>query len=758
MAKNLVIVESPAKARTIGKILGKDYQVMASLGHVRDLPQYRFGVNVAEDFTPYYEVPKDKKEIVKKLAAIAQKVETVYLATDPDREGEAISWHLVQASKMKDVAIKRVVFHEITESAIKDAFKNPKEIDMDLVDAQQARRVLDRVVGYRLSPLLWRKIEKGLSAGRVQSAALRMIADREAEIQKFVAAEYWTIEADLKKEAKGPQDLFKGVLTGYKGSKKKLTIPSEKESEKIVSDLGAATYVVAKVSKKNVRRNPQAPFTTSTLQQEAGKKLRFTAKRTMVVAQQLYEGLSIGTEGEVGLITYMRTDSTSVSNEARNEVRSYIDQRFGHKFLPASPRVFTRKSKGAQEAHEAIRPTSAARDPESLKSYLSSDQFRLYEFIWKRMVASQMSSAAIESTSAIMDAKSSNSGQVYLFKATGSLVTFPGFLVLYGEDPDEKAEQDKQKPLPELSDGDGLQCLDLNQSQHFTQPPPRYTEASLIKALEENGIGRPSTYAPTISTIQDRKYVQKEKGRFFLTKLGRTVNDLLTEHFPDVVDLGFTAEMERELDEVSRGERNWVPVVRDFYEPFQKALDRANEAIPDEASGLICELCEKPLVVRSGRRGRFIGCSGYPECKNTRPLPSEEKEAAQLEEIDETCDKCSRPMVVRNGRLGKFIACTGYPECKNTKPYIVKTGAQCPRCQGDIIEKRSRKGRTFYGCGNYPTCTFAVNQRPLAKPCPQCEGLLVESGMDGARCLKCKTRYSVDELDPATETEEALAV
>lgn len=748
MAKKLVIVESPAKARTIEKILGKGYMVMASLGHVRDLPQYRFGVNVAKDFSPYYEVPKEKKETVKKLAEAAKHANIVYLATDPDREGEAISWHLLEASKIRDVPVHRVVFHEITETAIKEAFDSPREIDMDLVDAQQARRVLDRVVGYRLSPLLWRKMEKGLSAGRVQSAAVRMISDREHDIQSFVPKEYWTIGADLKKQKEAQRNKFNALLTHVKGSQKKVSIPNEEKSKQLATDLESAAYKVSKVNKKQSKRHPVAPFTTSTLQQEAWLKLRFTAKRTMAVAQQLYEGLSLGSDGQLGLITYMRTDSTSVSTEFCNEARTYIAEKFGARYVPTSTRIYRKKAKGAQEAHEAIRPTSAHRDMDNLKSHLNGEQMKLYELIWKRMIASQMSDAEIDSTSVLIEADSHASGQGYLLGASGSVITFPGFLALYSVDPEENSNQENQGqvPLPSLSIGEKLDCISLKQKQHFTQPPPRYTEASLIRALEENGIGRPSTYAPTISTIQDRKYVQKDRGRFAPTDLGLNVNTLLANYFPKIVDLGFTAEMEQELDEISRGEREWIPVIRDFYHPFQEALDQAAEAIPDEASGLICELCSKPMIVRSGRRGRFIGCTGYPSCKSTKPLPGEEK-VEEAETLDEFCEKCERPMVLRIGRNGKFVACSGFPECKNAKPYIVKTGVSCPTCGGEIVQKRSRKGRPFYGCLSYPDCTFTIPRAPLMESCPECGSILVASGRQSTRCIACQFRGTVSQKE-----------
>ena len=713
MAEKLVIVESPAKARTIGKILGKDFNVKASLGHVRDLPQYRFGVNVANDFEPFYEVPKDKKKTVQDLSKAAKGASAVYLATDPDREGEAISWHLLEASNIKGIPVRRVVFHEITRSAITEAFDNPREIDMDLVDAQQARRILDRVVGYRLSPLLWRKLEKGLSAGRVQSAALRMVSDREAEITAFIPTEYWSIEADLKKQGDLKKNSFSALLYNQKGKRGKLSIPDEDSSKEIAETLDGAAYAVSKVDKKQTRRQPAPPFTTSTLQQESGRKLRFTAKKTMAVAQQLYEGLSVGDEGQVGLITYMRTDSPAVSNEARNEARRYISEKFGDKFVPPSPRAYKARAKGAQEAHEAIRPTSCFRDPDYLQPYLDKDQFRLYELIWKRMIASQMSAALIDQTTAHIEAENNQTSApspIYMFRATGSVTVFPGFLTLYQEDADDQAAE-KQPPLPDLSPGEVLDFLGLDQKQHFTQPPPRYTEASLIKALEENGIGRPSTYAPTLSTIQDRKYIHKEKGRIHPTELGLKVNGLLSDHFPDIVNLGFTAEMERELDEISRGEREWVPVIRDFYEPFQQALDKASDAIPDEATGIICDKCGQPMEVKFGRNGRFLSCSAYPECKNAKPIPGEEPQKTDI-----FCEKCERPMVIKVGRFGKFLSCTGYPDCKNARPLPgeereapEETSEVCDKCESPMVIRSGRRGK-FLACTAYPKCR---NTRPL---------------------------------------------
>ena len=773
MAANLVIVESPAKARTIEKILGKDFSVKASLGHVRDLPQYRFGVNVSKDFEPFYEVPKDKKKTVQDLSKAAKGASAIYLATDPDREGEAISWHLLEASNISGVPVRRVVFHEITESAIAEAFDNPREIDMDLVDAQQARRILDRVVGYRLSPLLWRKLEKGLSAGRVQSAALRMVSDREAEVTAFIPTEYWSIESQLKKEKSAKKTAFKALLHNLKGKRGKISIPDEAASKIIADTLNGASYTIAKVDKKQTKRQPAPPFTTSTLQQEAGRKLRFTAKRTMAVAQQLYEGLPIGAEGQVGLITYMRTDSPSVSTEARNEARRYISEKFGSEFIPSSPRAYKARSKGAQEAHEAIRPTSCFRDPTYLQAYLDKDQMKLYDLIWKRMLASQMSAALIDQTTAHIEAENKPTdaqSPTYMFRATGSVTAFAGFLTLYHEDDEDKADE-KQSPLPDLSPGEILEFLGLEQKQHFTQPPPRFTEASLIKALEENGIGRPSTYAPTLSTIQDRKYIRKEKGRIHPTELGLRVNGLLNDHFPDIVNLGFTAEMERELDEISRGEREWVPVLREFYEPFQQALDKASDAIPDEATGMVCDICGEPMEVKSGRSGRFLSCSAYPKCKNAKPIPGEEPQ-----ETDIFCEKCERPMLIKVGRYGKFLSCSGYPECKNARPLPgdereapEETSEVCEKCDSPMVIRSGRRGK-FLACTAYPKCK---NTRPLPgeereqpqetdEVCDKCDSaMIIRSGRRGKflACTaypKCKNTRPLpgEEREQPQETDE----
>jgi DNA topoisomerase-1 len=631
MAKELVIVESPAKARTLSKILGSRYNIKASLGHVRDLPLKELGVDVENGFAPKYVIPKGKRKVVQELKKASQEASAVYLATDPDREGEAISWHLIEAAKLGKVPKHRVVFHEITEKAVKEAFRHPRQIDMDLVDAQQARRVLDRLVGYKISPLLWRKVRRGLSAGRVQSVALRMIVERERAIQDFVPQEYWTIEVELAKLDKRAAS-FRAKLVGIKGQKEKLEIHRQEEAEPIANQLREAAYLVVSISQKRLTRQPAPPFITSTLQQEAWRKLRFTAQRTMSIAQQLYEGLPIGDEGVVGLITYMRTDSTRVAESALKETRHYISEKYGAEFIPSHPRLFTKKAKGAQEAHEAIRPTRVEREPSLIKPYLTSEQAKLYELIWKRMVASQMAAALLDVTTVDIEAKEPQvdktlrEGKVYLLKATGSVLHFPGFLILYSEGKDEAEEEEKDKaPLPPLAEGEKLQLLDLFPQQHFTEPPPRYNEATLVKALEERGIGRPSTYAPIISTLRQRGYVERENGRFHPLDLGFVVNDSLVKHFPQIVDIGFTAQMEEQLDEIARGERGWAGTIQEFYTPFEETLQKASTQMvkikeADQPTNELCPQCGRPMVIRMGRYGRFLACTGYPKCKTTKPL------------------------------------------------------------------------------------------------------------------------------------------
>ena len=697
--KKLVIVESPAKARTVGRFLGSGYEVRASVGHIRDLPANRLGVDVENDFAPHYVIPAKKKEIVKQLKDQAKAAGSVYLATDPDREGEAISWHLVAALNLRDKPVHRVEFHEITADAIAEAFAHPREINADLVNAQQARRVLDRLVGYKLSPLLRLKMsKKGLSAGRVQSVAVRLLVEREREIKQFVPREYWSLEAELAKQAqKGARrHTFTASLRSIRGEKADLA--NKEQTEAIVADLYGARYVVKEVRKRDLQRNPAAPFTTSTMQQEASRKLGFTAKRTMAVAQQLYEGLAIGAEGNVGLITYMRTDSTNLAASAVAETREYIRERYGEAFVPATPRVYKSRAKGAQEAHEAIRPTSVRREPDALRGYLTPEQFKLYNLIWQRMVACQMAPAQLETTTADIAAGRGDAEAPYVFRASGTVVKFAGFTKVYTEGRDEGDEaddrKDKENPtLPLLREGEELDLVRLIPEQHFTQPPPRYTEATLVKALEEHGIGRPSTYAPIMSTIQERGYVERVNKQLVPTELGFIVNDLLVKHFPAVVDVKFTAEMEEELDDIAQGERQWVGVLRDFYEPFAADLDKAEREM---------------------------------EAVELKPEPAG---------ID--CDKCGRPMVIKHGRFGRFIACSGYPECRNTKPLAAPTGARCPECGGEIVERRTKRRRIFYGCSNYPQCTFAVWQRPVPEPCPACGGLMVANERKGPTCTKC---------------------
>ena len=762
-AENLVVVESPAKARTIERILGDNFVVKASQGHVRDLPKGKLGVDIENGFEPSYAVIGDKRLVIQELKKLGEAASAIYLATDPDREGEAISWHLVKAAAWDKAStpLRRVVFHEITQEAVKEAFRHTRDIDMKLVDAQQARRILDRLVGYQISPLLWRKVQRGLSAGRVQSVALRMVVEREREIEAFVPREYWTIQALLQKKngsKPGKPEPFTALLHSIKGKGGKLEIPDEPTARQFETELTGADYTVSRIKKREVKQSPAPPFITSTLQQEAGRKLRFSASRTMVVAQQLYEGLPIDGGGSEGLITYMRTDSTHVAPSALQEAREYIRQKFGAEYLPSQTRVFRKKAKGAQEAHEAIRPTSVHREPQQIKSYLSPEQFRLYDLIWRRMLASQMADALSDATTVDTEARCQASPTSYVFRSTGSVMKFAGFRVLYMEGRDESDDDEGKDPLPQLAEGDVLGCLKLDTAQHFTQPPPRFTEASLIKLLEEKGIGRPSTYAPTISTISGRNYVVKEGGRLKPTALGCTVSDLLTEYFSNIMDANFTARMEEELDEVARGEREWVPMLGDFYGPFQKSLEEATEAMPrvkvEEATGEVCGLCGHPMVIKTGRFGRFLACSDFPTCKQTGPIPAEnpttttEEPASgvQAEEAtDEMCDKCGQPMIIKTGRFGKFISCSDYPKCKNSKP--LKIGVPCPMCGGDLVERSSRGKlrRVFYGCSRYPDCDFIVNQRPLPEPCPECAGLMVYSGQDGARCTTCAWRGAAPE-------------
>jgi DNA topoisomerase-1 len=700
-------------------------------------------------------IPKEKKQVVKDIAKAADQATTIYLATDPDREGEAISWHLVEAAELGDVPHQRVVFHEITPEAVREAFEHPREIDMRLVDAQQARRVLDRLVGYQISPLLWKKIHRGLSAGRVQSVALRMVVEREREIQAFVPQEYWTIDVDLTRSA--PDDKFTTKFIGYTG-KKKVEINDGQEAERLTGLLRSSAYSVADLKQRPQVRRPAPPFTTSTLQQEASRRLGYTAKRTMALAQQLYEGIELQGEGQVGLITYMRTDATYIAESAVKEAREYIGKRFGGDFVPEKPRIFRTKAKRAQEAHEAIRPTSAMREPASVRSALNRDQLRLYTLIWERFVACQMADAVFDLTTVEINAQPGDGSDALHVRASESVLRFAGFRQLYVESRDDSAEdEDQARTIPELAIGDALAFVDVKPEQHFTEPPPRFTEATLVKALEENGIGRPSTYAPILSTIQGRNYVNRDGRALVPQELGFIVNDLLIEHFPNVFDAKFTAEMEEELDEVASGERPWEPVVRQFYEPLESALESAQLAPKvEEVSDVQCEKCGRMMIIRWGRFGQFLACPGFPECRNTKPLDGDE---AASEPVDEKCDLCGAEMVQRRGRFGPFLACSRYPDCKGTKAQHAKVGVDCPKCGGDIVERTTRRRRTFYGCANYPKCDFTSWSRPRPEPCPDCRGLIVAAGgrarTDGrtaARCTACDWKGTIGEPEAAQAT------
>ena len=753
--KSLVIVESPAKARTLSGILGKQYDVRASVGHVRDLPKSQLGVNVDDNFAPRYIVPKDKKDIVKQLKAAAKDAKQVFLATDPDREGEAISWHLLEAMDLSTKGYQRVEFHEITSDAIREAFNHPREINMQMVDAQQGRRVLDRLVGYKISPILWNKIRRGLSAGRVQSVALKMVVDREREIQAFIPQEYWTIDTRLAKAGDADEQAFVARLAGLPGTKK-AEIGSGEQAQAITSDLRRAAYSVREVKKKQQLRRPSPPFTTSTLQQEASRRFGFSAKRTMAVAQQLYEGLNVPGQGQVGLITYMRTDSLNIAQVARDEARGVITQRFGANFVPAEPRFYKTKAKGAQEAHEAIRPTSAFRDPAGVRKSLTQDQAKLYGLIWQRFLASQMADAIFDQVSAEIDAAVDTQAAPYLLRASASHMRFAGFRQVYIEGRDSVDDEDAEKTLPDLSDADILRLLQVTPDQHFTEPPPRFTEATLVKALEENGIGRPSTYAPIMSTIQDRGYVKKDGRALKPEELGFVVCDMLSEHFPAVVDAGFTARMEDELDEVANGERTWPPVVKEFYDPLKEALDAAADAPRiEQQTDEKCEKCGKPMIVRWGRFGQFLACTGFPECKNARPIGDEA--AQQAQQTDETCDVCTSPMVIKRGRFGQFLACSRYPECKGARPILKKLGVICPKDGGEIVEKKTKRGRIFFSCANYPKCDFTSWSRPLKTACPSCGGLAVAATKGTAKCTQCDWKGDIDDSAPEPELAKVSA-
>ncbi|MFC2068103.1 type I DNA topoisomerase [Chloroflexota bacterium] len=693
MPKKLVIVESPAKAQTLSRILGKGYSLMASIGHVRDLPKGSLGVDVNNSFQPKYVVPRAKSKVAKELKKVAKNASIVYLATDPDREGEAIAWHLLEVMKIDRIPYRRVTFHEISKEAIESAFKHAHTINMHLVNAQQARRVLDRLVGYKISPLLWKKVSRGLSAGRVQSIALKIVVDREREIEKFIPVEYWTVEAELKKkQTKVGAVTLRAILMGF-FDRTKLDIHDSQEAAVISNELERAHYSVTMIRNKKMHRQPAPPFITSTLQQEAWRKLRFSAKQTMMVAQQLYEGLSAGDEGRIGLITYMRTDSTNVARSVILETREFIDSKYGHQFVPAHARYFTKRVKGAQEAHEAIRPTKIQREPVLIKPHVTTTQFKLYELIWKRMVASQMAAASFDNTTVEIKAECPCSKKDYLLRDSCSVIVFPGFIYLYTEGEDDEGQVKESHSFNNLVKDDSLELLGVFPEQHFTQPPPRFTEATLIKMLEQWGIGRPSTYVPILSTIRGREYVTKVSGSFKPMKMGFVVNDLLIKYFPNIVDIEFTANMENELDDISHNKRDWVRVIQDFYLPFEKDLQNAT------------------IVM--------------------------DKVKLADEITDEICPKCGNLLAVKIGRYGKFLACSSYPECKYTKTFQIKMGINCPQCGQEIVQRINKKKHIFYGCSNFPNCNYVSNYRPLAQPCSRCGGLLYQYRKKWAKCTKC---------------------
>ena len=741
----LVIVESPTKAKTISKFLGKGYTVKSSFGHIRDLPTKEMGIDIKNDFSPQYEIPTKAKPRVEELKKLSQKADSVILATDEDREGEAISWHLLSALKLNEKETERIVFHEITKRAVEHALENPRKIDLNLVDAQQARRVLDRLVGYELSPFLWKKIRRGLSAGRVQSVALRLIVEREREIQNFKPEEYWQLSSVLKQPKGKKEDEFEAkAIKENEKTLGKMGIKNQKHADKIVSVLERANYTVLYVTKKEVQKNPAAPYTPSTLQQDANSKLGFSAKQTMMVAQKLYEGIDIGKEGHVGLITYMRTDSTNLSMESMLSAKKVIEKMFGKNYALENPRFYKTKSKGAQEAHEAIRPTFPKYTPEEVKEYLDPKQYKLYRLIWRRMIACQMESAIMNSVAADISAKSQKDETAYVLRATGSTIKFDGYLKIYGD-----KLPVTETLLPELSEKQILDLVKVNAEQKFTQPPARYSEATLVKALEENGIGRPSTYAPTISTIIDRKYVDKDENKkLYPQEIGLLVSDLLVEHFSDVVDYKFTATIEEDLDRIAAGEKTWVPVIRDFYEPFHKNLKSKTKEVKkedlQEKLGRECPECGGELIVRFGRFGKFIACSNYPKCRYTEKTESEKKEEKEIEKQanGETCEICGAPMVIKRGKYGVFLGCSNYPECKNIKKIENKTGVACPKCgSGEIVERKSKRGRLFYGCNSYPKCDFALWNKPNGEKCPKCGSLMVFAAKGKTQCSNKECKF-----------------
>lgn len=726
----LVIVESPAKAKTIGKFLGKGYKVLSSFGHVRDLPKNKIGVDIANNFEPQYVVSREKSPVVKELKEAAKKSDGILFATDEDREGEAISWHLAQILGVKPEKAKRIAFHEITKTAILKALEHPQKLDLRMVNAQQARRVLDRLVGYELSPFLWHKVAKGLSAGRVQSVAVRLVVEKEREIQNFKTEEYWTVEGTFESAEHGGSQTFKARLNSIKNKiLDKFSIKDKAGAEKITAELSGAAYQVADIGEKRIYRHPSPAFITSTLQQDANNHLGFSAKQTMRLAQQLYEGVELGDEGSIGLITYMRTDSVILSEKFLEESKELIGKNYGPKYQLRQSRLYHNKSKNAQEAHEAIRPTEVNRTPESLQPWLDKNQLKLYDLIWRRAVSTQMASAEINLAS--IDIVSDNS---YGFRATGQTIIFDGFLKLY---PDRA----KENLLPSVVVKENMKCLELLPEQHFTEPPSRYSDATLIKALESYGIGRPSTYAPTVATIEDRGYIERDDRKKLKPKeIAFLVNDLLVEHFPHIVDYRFTAEMEEGLDEVAKGVKEWQPLVKEFYDPFKATLIKKDKElnkkdIAEEATKEICEKCGAPFVIKTSRFGKFLACSGFPKCKNIRTMGGDGAHSVPEEPTNEKCEKCGAPMVKKMGRYGAFLSCSAYPECKNIKSIEIKTNVKCPRCgEGEIIERHSKRGKIFFSCNRYPACEYALWDKPLNEFCPVCGELLVYGAKGVIKC------------------------
>jgi len=764
MSKSLLIVESPTKAKTIGRYLGNDFVVKASVGHVKDLPKSKLGIDLEKDFQPEYEVMRGKKKIIAELKKAAAAADVVYLGPDPDREGEAIAWHISEEIKAKNKPVYRVLFYELTRKAIQEALAKPDALNRDRYEAQQARRAMDRLVGYLISPVLWDKVKRGLSAGRVQSVALRLISEREKAIRAFNAEEYWTMDALLNSSGNGQDDPSRREFSArlLRHGKKKCSIGTGEEADTLRKILLPLTYRVDKVEKKKRHRNPAPPFITSTLQQEAARKLHFSARLTMGVAQKLYEGLELGKEGAVGLITYMRTDSTRLSNDAVQAVRTYVGDTWGKDYLPARQVVYKTRE-GAQDAHEAIRPTDVNRTPESVAGFLTKEQLKLYSLVWKRFVACQMSPAVIAQTTVDIGVGD------YTFRAAGSIVEFPGFMTLYVESQENgESSEDGEGILPDLAEGQVLKLIDLKPSQHFTQPPPRFSEASLIKELEERGIGRPSTYASILSTILDREYVVLNKQRLYLSELGWIINELLVENFPNIVDVEFTAKMEKSLDDVEQGKHDYPSLISGFYDHFAKTLESARHNMLDMKregwrTGEKCPQCERPLNIRWSRNGPFIACSAYPDCNFSSDYDRDEHGAIQLvkdQETGETCEKCGKPMLLKKGRFGAFLACSGYPECKNTRSR--GSGLRCPMegCDGELVERVGKAGRRFFGCNRYPGCKMAFSGQPVRKSCPACGASFLvqkENRRSGPRLVcvnpSCKHEEKEEARDGADNTK-----